>query len=167
MSGLLCRRRSTDSSLHDRRRSASRPAATAEQPCRWSSPCTGESDSSKARTWKTTSAFAPWPKREASCTAIRVASQEQAGGSLPRPTIPTRNRASPTSPIPMMWPTCGVSSRRSAGNSGVDTVVTRYTKCGPAGALELWTINGAGHMPTLSTNFGPCVIDWFFAHPKP
>jgi polyhydroxybutyrate depolymerase len=51
--------------------------------------------------------------------------------------------------------------------SGLDTVVTRYTTCPPGGAVELWTINGGVHVPTLSSQFSPRVIDWLLAHPKP
>ena len=51
--------------------------------------------------------------------------------------------------------------------AGLDTVVTRYTTFPPGGAVELWTINGAGHFPTFTTNFSPRVIDWLLAHPKP
>jgi polyhydroxybutyrate depolymerase len=51
--------------------------------------------------------------------------------------------------------------------AGLDTTVTRYVNCPPGGAVELWTINGGGHIPTLSTSFAPKVIDWLLAHPKP
>jgi polyhydroxybutyrate depolymerase len=50
---------------------------------------------------------------------------------------------------------------------GLDTVVTRYTNSPPGGAVELWTINGGGHVPTLSSQFSPRIIDWVLAHPKP
>jgi len=50
---------------------------------------------------------------------------------------------------------------------GLDTVVTRYTNVQPGGAVELWTIIGGTHQPTLSTQFSPLVIDWLLAHPKP
>ena len=50
---------------------------------------------------------------------------------------------------------------------GLDTEVTRYTSCPPGGAVELWKINGGGHLPTLSSEFSPRVIDWLLAHPKP
>jgi len=49
---------------------------------------------------------------------------------------------------------------------GLDTAVTRYTQHPPGGAVELWTINGGGHTPTLSSQFSPRVIDWLLAHPK-
>jgi polyhydroxybutyrate depolymerase len=51
--------------------------------------------------------------------------------------------------------------------AGLDTVVTRYTNCPSGGAVELWTINGGSHIPTLSSEFSPRVIDWLLAHPKP
>jgi polyhydroxybutyrate depolymerase len=50
---------------------------------------------------------------------------------------------------------------------GLDTVITRYTNYPPGGAVELWTINGGMHYPTLSAEFAPRVIDWLLAHPKP
>jgi len=51
--------------------------------------------------------------------------------------------------------------------AGLDTVITRYTNCPPGGAVELWTINGGNHIPTLSPAFAPAIIDWLLAHPKP
>ena len=51
--------------------------------------------------------------------------------------------------------------------AGLDTVITRYTNFPPGGAVELWTINGGSHIPTLSSQFSPRVIDWLLAHPKP
>ena len=51
--------------------------------------------------------------------------------------------------------------------AGLDTVVTRYTTFPPGGAVELWTINGGSHVPTLSSEFSPRIIDWLLAHPKP
>jgi len=50
---------------------------------------------------------------------------------------------------------------------GLDTIVTRYTNAPPGGAVELWTINGGNHVPTLSAQFSPLVIAWLLAHPKP
>ncbi|MRR37799.1 hypothetical protein EG829_24755, partial [bacterium] len=50
---------------------------------------------------------------------------------------------------------------------GLDTVVTRYAIAPPGGAVELWTIIGGTHHPTLSSDFGPRVVDWLLAHPKP
>ncbi len=50
---------------------------------------------------------------------------------------------------------------------GLDTIVTRYTTSSRGGAVELWTINGGGHIPKLSSEFTPRVMDWLLAHPKP
>jgi len=51
--------------------------------------------------------------------------------------------------------------------AGLDTVIMRYTTAPPGGAVELWTINNGGHVPTLSSRFSPQVIDWLLTHPKP
>ena len=51
--------------------------------------------------------------------------------------------------------------------AGLDTVVTRYQNYPPGGAVELWTINGGNHFPTISPIFSASVIDWLLAHPKP
>jgi hypothetical protein len=50
---------------------------------------------------------------------------------------------------------------------GLDTVVTRYPNYQPGGVVELWTINGAIHFPTLFPKFAPRVIDGLLAPPKP
>jgi polyhydroxybutyrate depolymerase len=50
---------------------------------------------------------------------------------------------------------------------GAETVVRSSTGC-PAGVgVELWTIDGGLHSPTLSTAFGTAVVDFLLAHPKP
>jgi polyhydroxybutyrate depolymerase len=51
--------------------------------------------------------------------------------------------------------------------AGLDAVITRYTNHPAGGAVELWTLNGGGHEPTLSAKFTTLVIDWLLAHPKP
>ncbi|HRI67840.1 MAG TPA: alpha/beta fold hydrolase [Polyangium sp.] len=51
--------------------------------------------------------------------------------------------------------------------AGNETLVTRHEKCQPGGAAELWTMQGAGHIPGLGPNFAPALVDWLFAHPKP
>jgi polyhydroxybutyrate depolymerase len=50
---------------------------------------------------------------------------------------------------------------------GLDTVITRWTNAPPGGAVELWTIVGALHVPSLSASFTPEILDWLLAHPKP
>ena len=55
-----------------------------------------------------------------------------------------------------------------AGISGAETQVTRYvSECDPGGSGELWTIVGGSHIPDLSDDFSPLVIDYLYAHPKP
>jgi hypothetical protein len=34
-------------------------------------------------------------------------------------------------------------------------------------ASKLWTMIDGSHVPSLSSEFSPRVIDWLFAHPKP
>jgi hypothetical protein len=49
----------------------------------------------------------------------------------------------------------------------LETDVTTYTlACQPGGSGELWTMNGAGHTPTLNAKYASEVIDWFYQHPK-
>ena len=48
-----------------------------------------------------------------------------------------------------------------------ETTVKRWTGCKPGGAVELWTIPGGSHVPTISSAFGAAVLDFLEAHPKP
>lgn len=51
---------------------------------------------------------------------------------------------------------------------GAETTVTRYASaCRGQSDAELWTIQGGSHNPGLGASFGPHVIDFLFAHPKP
>ena len=59
------------------------------------------------------------------------------------------------------------SIKLTAELPGLDTIISRYTNAPPGGAVELWTIVGGSHAPTLSAEFQPRVIDWLFAHPRP
>ena len=54
-----------------------------------------------------------------------------------------------------------------AVGSALDTVVTRYIKSPPGGAVELWSIRGGQHVPMVSPGFATSVVDWLLAHPKP
>ncbi len=49
---------------------------------------------------------------------------------------------------------------------GDESTVTEYTGCPVDGAVELWTIPDAPHIPPLSPTFGADIIDFLFAHPK-
>lgn len=55
---------------------------------------------------------------------------------------------------------------------GPETTVTRYQSSPPGGAVELWTLQGSGHAPLLSTNsvtseLSAKVVEWLLSHPKP
>jgi len=55
-----------------------------------------------------------------------------------------------------------------ASIAGAETTVSRYaTACTGDGSAELWTMVGAGHVPTLTSNFSPAVVDYLFAHARP
>ncbi len=51
---------------------------------------------------------------------------------------------------------------------GAETTVTKYAMgCKAGTATELWTIEGAPHIPTFTHDFAPGAIDFLLAHPKP
>jgi polyhydroxybutyrate depolymerase len=61
----------------------------------------------------------------------------------------------------------GTSLDLEASLAGNETKVSRYTSC-PAGvSVELWTIQGGGHIPLLTAAWGPTVMDFLQAHPMP
>jgi polyhydroxybutyrate depolymerase len=52
--------------------------------------------------------------------------------------------------------------------AGAETTVTSYAAgCKPGGHAELWTIQGASHIPTFSPTFASGAIDFLLAHAKP
>jgi len=51
--------------------------------------------------------------------------------------------------------------------AGLDTIVTRYQDHPSGGAVELWTLTGGPHRPSLTPNYSPAIVDWLLAHPKP
>ncbi len=54
------------------------------------------------------------------------------------------------------------------GFDGEESGVLAWTDgCDPGGAAELWTIEGAGHVPSLSDTFSRQAVEWLLAHPKP
>ena len=50
--------------------------------------------------------------------------------------------------------------------AGRETIVTRHTGC-KAGAAELWTIRGGGHVPSLAPTWAEDILAFLEAHPKP
>ena len=49
---------------------------------------------------------------------------------------------------------------------GAETTVTTYNGCRSGGDVELWSIQGGAHIPTLTSSFAPDVIAYLLAHPK-
>jgi poly(3-hydroxybutyrate) depolymerase len=48
-----------------------------------------------------------------------------------------------------------------------ESTVDRWSGCRQGGGVELWTIPGGGHAPTLSNAFPDALLDFLEAHPKP
>jgi polyhydroxybutyrate depolymerase len=51
--------------------------------------------------------------------------------------------------------------------AGAETSVSLFADCPTGGAVELWTVNGGSHVPTISSTFSSRIIDFLYAHPKP
>lgn len=49
--------------------------------------------------------------------------------------------------------------------AGAETHAGRYEGCA-GGAVELWTMDGASHVPSLAPSWAGAVYDWLVAHPK-
>jgi poly(3-hydroxybutyrate) depolymerase len=47
------------------------------------------------------------------------------------------------------------------------TGVSKYAGCAAGADVELWTIEGGSHTPTLSAGFAPALFDFLAAHSKP
>ncbi|MCX6430206.1 MAG: alpha/beta hydrolase-fold protein [Actinobacteria bacterium] len=50
--------------------------------------------------------------------------------------------------------------------AGAETSVSYYSGCKAKTSVELWTINGGAHVPSLVKNFASQVVDFLLAHPK-
>ena len=51
--------------------------------------------------------------------------------------------------------------------TGDETSVTAWTNCQNSSEVELWTMEGATHIPTLASTFATKIWEFFAAHPKP
>lgn len=49
---------------------------------------------------------------------------------------------------------------------GAETEVAEHAGCA-GGAVELWTMRGAGHVPNFQADWAATLLDWLLAHPKP
>ena len=50
---------------------------------------------------------------------------------------------------------------------GAETKVERYADCPARGPVELWTIEGGGHVPLWSSFWPGAIYDFLMAHPRP
>lgn len=51
--------------------------------------------------------------------------------------------------------------------AGKETRIDSTTGCPDGGAVDLWTIHGGGHVPSLSPAFNTTIWDWLADHPRP
>lgn len=65
---------------------------------------------------------------------------------------------------------CGPASRRADRDlttlAGAETRTTAWQGCDRNGALELWSVEGAGHVPDIQPSYSEEVLDWLLAHPR-
>lgn len=50
--------------------------------------------------------------------------------------------------------------------TGAETEVRRWSACADGTSVELWRVRDAGHIPTLSSNFMPDVIEFLYRHQR-
>jgi len=73
---------------------------------------------------------------------------------------------------------CGATSVTLPGRVDVDAAIAvssgpaeairqAWQSCRPGGAVELWTVPGGGHAPTISATFPDAALDFLLSHPKP
>ncbi|QSB12774.1 alpha/beta fold hydrolase [Natronosporangium hydrolyticum] len=53
------------------------------------------------------------------------------------------------------------------GLPGEETAVTSYPDCAEQSRVELWRIEGGGHVPPLTADFAPAVLDFLYAQTRP
>jgi polyhydroxybutyrate depolymerase len=62
--------------------------------------------------------------------------------------------------------TAGIRRNLESNLDGNETRVDTMGACPDATGLELWTIEGGGHLPVVTEDFGDQVWAWMQAHPK-
>ena len=50
--------------------------------------------------------------------------------------------------------------------SGAETTPSVTTGCPAEGAVELWRMEGSGHIPILASGFGTTLFAWFVDHQR-
>ena len=61
----------------------------------------------------------------------------------------------------------GIRLDIEAGLAGAETRVEAYAGCRNDGSVELWTIEGGGHIPNFNSQWPGAIYDFLMAHPKP
>jgi len=51
--------------------------------------------------------------------------------------------------------------------NGAETRALRFEKCRGHAVVELWWMDGSGHVPITTAELGTRIVDFLFAHPKP
>lgn len=54
-----------------------------------------------------------------------------------------------------------------SGLQGAETKVEAYSGCAKEGSVELWTMEGGGHIPVFNAKWPGAIYDFLLAHPKP
>ena len=62
--------------------------------------------------------------------------------------------------------TFGIKRDIDSSLAGSETVTSSYKNCAKGVGVELWSVVGGAHVPTLSKDFSALLIDWLYAHPK-
>jgi len=63
--------------------------------------------------------------------------------------------------------TPGATLDLDAAVDGAETQESSTTGCPAAGAVELWTLTGSSHIPSLGLTFDTAISAWFADHPRP
>jgi polyhydroxybutyrate depolymerase len=63
--------------------------------------------------------------------------------------------------------TSGAPLDLDASLPGNETTITAYAGCKGGASVQLWTVQGGAHFPTLSKSFAPSVLDFLYAQKKP
>ena len=72
----------------------------------------------------------------------------------------TRNRCAPNV-------TAGARLDLETNLAGAETEVAIHGSCAQGGAAELWTMKGAGHIPSFNATWASTIYGFLMAHPRP
>jgi polyhydroxybutyrate depolymerase len=63
--------------------------------------------------------------------------------------------------------TLGTTLDLDAAVDGAETQEASTTGCPATGVVDLWTLTGSGHIPSLGASFDTAISAWFADHPRP